>query len=62
MERLNSAVNDRLGCANAYLRLVLVTVGDQVFFADDLELTVFRSDDGYAAYEIKEGDEYIALR
>ena len=34
-------------------------VGDQVFFADDLELTVFRSDDGYAAYEIKDGDEYI---
>ena len=33
-------------------------VGDQVFFADDLELTVFRADDGYA-YEIKEGDEYI---
>merc|ERR1711871_1653736 len=34
-------------------------VGDQVFFADDLELIVFRTDDGYAAYEIKEGDEYI---
>ena len=38
-------------------------VGDQVFFADSLELTVFRADDGdnkgYAAYEIKEGDEYI---
>ena len=34
-------------------------VGDQVFFADYLELIVFRSDDGYAAYEIKEGDEYI---
>ena len=32
---------------------------DQVFFADDLELTVFRSNDGYPAYEIKEGDEYI---
>ena len=41
-------------------------VGDQVFFADNLELTVFRQDDPdeegyeYAAYEIKEGDEYIA--
>ena len=34
-------------------------VGDQSFTADDLELTVFRADDGYAAYEIKEGDEYI---
>ena len=30
-----------------------------MLFADDLVLTVFRSDDGYAAYEIKEGDEYI---
>ena len=39
-------------------------VGDQSFTADDLKLTVFRADDenaddGYAAYEIKEGDEYI---
>ena len=34
-------------------------VGDQVFFANDLELTVYRNDDGYAAYEIKEGDDYI---
>ena len=36
-------------------------VGDQIFFADDLELTVFRADDEYAAYEIKEGDEYVMV-